>query len=181
MSKTFRRIDDDLADWLRQQQMFFVATAPLSPDGHINASPKGGDSFRILGPKEVVYQDYTGSGAETLAHLRENKRIVIMFCAFDGAPRIARLHGRGTVLTAGDTRYAELAALFPVHPGMRSFIHVTLTRVSTSCGWSVPLFEFQGVRGKLERWATTNGPKKLAAYRSANNRHSIDGLPALPL
>jgi hypothetical protein len=180
MSKTYRHIDDKLAAWIRQQHMFFVATAPLSADGHINASPKGGDSFRVLGPTEVAYHDYTGSGAETVAHLRENGRIIIMFCAFEGSPRIARLHGRGIVIAAEHARYAELAAHFPEHPGTRSFIHITVTRVATSCGYSVPQYEFKGRRDKLERWATTQGPKKLAAYRAKANRHSIDGLPALP-
>src|ERR1044071_669701 len=101
MSKQRDSIDTELAGWIRRQKIFFVATAPLSAGGHVNNSPKGGDSFRILGPMEVVYQDYTGSGAETAAHLRENGRIIIMFCGFEGAPRIARLHGKGTVLTAG--------------------------------------------------------------------------------
>ena len=180
MSKQHERIDADLAAWIGLQRVFFVATAPLSADGHINSSPKGGEAFRILGPLEVVYQDYTGSGAETAAHLRENGRIVIMFCAFDGSPQIVRLHGIGRVITPDHSRFAEFASLFPVNPGTRAFIHVTINRVSDSCGYSVPLFQFQGNRDSLDRWAETQGPEKLDAYRAAKNQRSIDGLPAFP-
>lgn len=180
MSKQHELIDADLAAWIGLQRVFFVATAPLSPDGHINSSPKGGEAFRILGPLEVVYQDYTGSGAETAAHLRENGRIVIMFCAFDGPPQIVRLHGIGGIITPDHSRFAEFASLFPSNPGTRAFIHVTINRVSDSCGYSVPLFQFQGNRDSLDRWAETQGPEKLDAYRAAKNQRSIDGLPAFP-
>ena len=178
MSKQLENIDPGLAAWIARQRVFFVATAPLAADGHINASPKGGEAFRVLGPLEAVYHDYTGSGAETAAHLRENGRITIMFCAFEGPPKIVRLHGRGTVITNEDERFAEFAALFPAHPGTRSFVHVTVERVSDSCGYSVPFYEFQGERDTLERWAEKQGPAKLKAYRAAKNRRSIDGLPA---
>ena len=110
MSKQLECIDADLAEWIKNQGVFFVATAPLSPEGHINISPKGGNSFCVLGPMEVAYQDYTGNGAEAAAHLRENGRIVIMFCAFEGAPRIARLHGAGTLILPNHPRYEEFAA-----------------------------------------------------------------------
>jgi hypothetical protein len=178
MGKQIEQIDSELADWIVIQRVFFVATAPLSRDGHVNASPKGGDAFRVLGPMEVVYQDYTGSGAETAAHLRENGRIVIMFCAFDGAPMIVRLHGRGMVITPGHPRYAEMASHFPVNPGTRAFVHVAVTRVASSCGYGVPLFEFRGHRDTLAKWAINKGPEQLAAYRAAKNSESIDGLPA---
>lgn len=178
MSKQRDNIDSDLAAWIAKQRIFFVATAPLSPNGHINTSPKGGDAFRVLGPLEVAYQDYTGSGAETAAHLRENGRIVVMFCAFEGAPTIVRLHGRGTVVTAEHLRFAELAAHFPANPGTRAIVHIALTRVSDSCGFSVPLFDFQEHRDTLDRWASKKGPAALVDYRSTKNQHSIDGLPA---
>src|SRR5262245_21635577 len=113
MGKQLEVIDGKLAAWIAKQTLFFVATAPLSATGHVNLSPKGGDAFRVLGPKEVAYQDLTGSGAETAAHLRENGRIVIMFCAFEGPPRILRLHGRGTIVLPGDSRFATLCKLFP--------------------------------------------------------------------
>lgn len=178
MSKQRESIDSELADWITQQRVFFVATAPLSADGHINTSPKGGEAFCVLGPLEVAYQDYTGSGAETAAHLRENGRIVIMFCAFDGPPKIVRLHGRGTVITSSHERFSELSSRFPANPGTRAIVHVAVNRVADSCGWSVPLFEFRADRDALERWAANKGPEELIAYRAAKNQKSIDGLPA---
>src|ERR1051326_4015670 len=142
LSKVREEIDEELAEWIRRQHLFFVATAPLSQEGHINCSPKGGDAFRVLGPLEAVYQDYTGSGAETIAHLRENGRIVVMFCAFEGKPNILRLHGEGTVLLPEDPHYEKWAVLFPPHLGRRALIHIQVSRVSTSCGFAVPLMEF---------------------------------------
>lgn len=179
MSKTHENITPEIANWICQQRMFFVATAPLAPDGHINVSPKGGDAFRVLGPMEVMYQDFTGSGAETAAHIRENGRIVIMFCAFQGPPKIVRLHGHGTVAAPGDSRYSEFLKLFPVNPGTRAFVHIRIDRVSDSCGYSVPLFEFQAPRETLDRWASAKTPEELKVYRATKNRRSIDGLPAL--
>ena len=178
MSKQRENIDADLKAWIARQNVFFVATAPLSENGHINLSPKGGDAFRVLGPMEVVYQDYTGSGAETAAHLRENGRIVIVFCAFEGAPKILRLHGRGVVITAGDSRFNEVASHFPVNPGTRAFVHVIVTRVSTSCGYGVPLFQFLEQRDMLDSWAMNKGADELATYRACKNQRSIDGLPS---
>lgn len=178
MSKTYENIGSELADWISQQHVFFVATAPLSPNGHVNVSPKGGDAFRVLGPLEVVYQDYTGSGAETVSHLRENGRIVVMFCSFEGSPKIVRLHGRGTVITPDHARYEEMAAHFPPNPGTRAFIYVAVTRVSASCGLAVPYFDYKGPRDTLDTWAASQGPEKLDAYRAKNNQFSIDGLPA---
>jgi hypothetical protein len=178
MSKQLETIDPELAAWILQQRLFFVATAPLSPSGHVNTSPKGGESFRILGPLEVAYQDYTGSGAETAAHLRENGRIVIMFCAFAGPPRIVRLHGHGAVITPGHPRFAELASRFPPNPGTRAFIHASITRVSSSCGYAVPCFDFRGPRDMLDRWTAKHDPEQLQAYRARKNQQSIDGLPA---
>jgi len=178
MSKQHEQITPELQDWIAKQRVFFVGTAPLSPNGHVNISPKGGEAFRILNPLEVAYQDYTGSGAETAAHVRENGRIVIMFCAFEGSPKIVRLHGCGTVVSAGDGKYEELAMLFPSNPGTRAIIRITVTRVSDSCGYSVPFFEFRGHRETLDQWALKQGPEKLNGYRATKNRASIDGLPA---
>jgi hypothetical protein len=178
MSKQLENIDSELTAWIHKQRIFFVATAPHSPNGHVNVSPKGGESFRVLGLREVAYQDYTGSGAESAAHLRENGRIVIMFCAFDGAPKIVRLHGRGSVITPDHSRFSELSSLFPPHPGTRAFIHVAVSRVSSSCGYAVPFFDFRGHRDALDCWSATQGPEKLEAYRATKNQRSIDGLPA---
>lgn len=167
MSKQRDTIDDELAAWLREQHVFFVATAPLSGEGHINCSPKGGDSFRVLGPLEVAYLDYTGSGAETAAHLRENGRIVLMFCAFTGKPDIARLHGTSEAITPDDPRFGPLAAHFPANPGTRAVVHVRLTRISTSCGFAVPFLEYRAERETLDKWAASQGPEALEEYRAA--------------
>lgn len=179
MSKQRDNIDGALAAWLQGQHIFFVATAPLSEAGHVNCSPKGGDSFRVLGPMEVAYLDYTGSGAETAAHLRENGRIVLMFCAFDGKPDVVRLHGHGQVLTKDDEGFAALAAFFPVNPGTRAVVRISVSRVSTSCGFSVPLMDFCAHGDTLDRWAAAKGPEGLDEYRAQKNARSIDGLAAL--
>ncbi|HYG24726.1 MAG TPA: pyridoxamine 5'-phosphate oxidase family protein [Verrucomicrobiae bacterium] len=181
MGKHLANIDAGLAAWIAKQRLFFVASAPLAAEGHINASPKGGEAFRILGPMEVAYQDYTGSGAETVAHLRENGRILIMFCALEGPPKIVRLHGRGTVVIPGHPRFDEFAAHFPANPGTRAIIHVTVQRVSSSCGFSVPFFDYREERSTLDDWAAMQGPEKLSDYRAAKNQKSIDGLPAFDI
>ena len=178
MSKQHEQISPEMAEWIARQRIFFVGTAPLSQDGHVNISPKGGEAFKVLGPLEVAYQDYTGSGAETAAHLLENGRIVVMFCAFDGPPKIVRLHGRGTILTPGLPAFAELASRFPDNAGTRAIMHVAVTRVSDSCGFSVPFYDFRGERDILDQWAEKQGPEKIKEYRAAKNRRSIDGLPA---
>ena len=179
MSKTHEQIDEKLADWIRRQRVFFVATAPLSKNGHVNCSPKGGDSFRVIDPQTVAYQDLTGSGAETIAHLRENGRIVIMFCAFEGPTMIVRLHGRGEVITPSHSDFRSLVAQFPKNSGTRAVIRVKVSRVSDSCGYAVPFLEYQGPRDTLEKWAQDKGTAKLEEYRRTKNAHSIDGLPAL--
>jgi hypothetical protein len=179
MSKTYERITPEIADWIRAQKMFFVATAPSALNGHINLSPKGSDSFRVLGPLEALYRDLTGSGVETVAHARENGRIVVMFCAFEGPPKIVRLHGQATPITIEDPRYAEFAELFPANPGTRAFFHIRVDRVSESCGFAVPLYQFQSERDTLDRWAAKKTPEEMKAYRAEKNRRSIDGLSGL--
>ena len=178
MSKQRDRIDEELATWLREHHIFFVATAPLSEEGHVNCSPKGGDCFRVLGPMEVAYLDYTGSGAETAAHLRENGRIVLMFCAFTGKPDIVRLHGTGELLTSSHEDFAEITALFPPNPGTRAVVRVRVTRVSTSCGYAVPFMEYREERETLNKWAANKGQEGLEEYRSFKNAQSIDGMAA---
>ena len=179
MSKQLDHIDDEMAAWMDQQPVFFVASAPLSAQGHVNCSPKGGDCFRVLNPMQVAYLDFTGSGAETAAHVRENGRIVLMFCAFEGKPNIVRLHGRGEVLTPASPEFDALAALFPPNPGARALVRVNVSRISTSCGFAVPFMEFESDRDTLDRWAAANGPDGLAEYRQVKNARSIDGLPTL--
>ena len=169
----------DLARWLEEQHVFFVATAPLSANGHINCSPKGMDAFRVLGPRDVAYIDLTGSGVETIAHLQENGRIVFMFCAFDGAPRIVRLHGNGRALLPGTSSFEEMCERFPRYIGTRAIITATITRVSQSCGYAVPRLDHAGDRDTLEKWAAKKGSDGLERYRREKNALSIDGLPAL--
>jgi len=181
MGKAYQEISPTLGEWIRAQKMFFVATAPLAPDGLINCSPKGMDTFRVLGPRSVAYLDLTGSGVETIAHLRENGRIVFTFCAFRGPPKIVRLHGHGEVLLADHPDFAALRAMFPEYPGVRSVIRAELSRVSDSCGYAVPRYDYVEDRDTLERWAERKGPSGIVAYREEKNARSLDGLPALPL
>jgi hypothetical protein len=179
MGKVYDDITPKLSQWIERQHLFFVATAPLASDGLINCSPKGMDTFRIVGPREVAYLDLTGSGVETIAHTRENGRIVFMFCAFEGPPKIVRLHGTSEVHVPGSPLYDSLSGLFPDHLGTRAIIHAHLTRISDSCGFGVPQYRYAGDRDTLTRWAESKGPDRLAQYRDANNAKSVDGLPGL--
>jgi hypothetical protein len=180
MANTYDHIDDRLAGWIARQRMFFVATAPLAAEGHVNLSPKGLDTFSVLGAHEVCYLDLTGSGVETIAHLRENGRITIMFCAFEGPPRIVRLQGRGRVDVRGTRRYDELAVRFPAHLGSRSVISVDVERVADSCGFGVPRLRYEGERDALDAWAERKGADAIVDYWGEKNLTSIDGLPGLP-
>lgn len=157
--------------------MFFVASAPLTADGHVNLSPKGMDCLRILGPLQVAYLDLTGSGNETSAHLQENGRITLMFCAFEGPPNILRLYGKGRTVVIGTPEWDQLWPLFPSYPGMRQIIVVDVERVQTSCGFAVPLYEFKGQRETLKKWAIAKGDDGLVEYWKEKNMTSIDGLP----
>jgi hypothetical protein len=177
MGKVYDSISEDLRAWLAEQKVFFVATAPNSPDAHINLSPKGGDTFRVLGEREVCYLDLTGSGIETAAHVQENGRIVVMFCAFTGGPKIVRLHGKGEVIYPKHPDYARLLALFPDYPGARAILRVAVSRVSDSCGYAVPFMDFIAPRDVLDKWAMKAGPEEVAAYRARKNATSIDGIP----
>jgi hypothetical protein len=182
MGKVYESLDGRLREFVLAQKVFFVATAPSGADGHVNLSPKGlTGSFAILDAHRVAYFDYTGSGAETIAHLRDNGRIVLMFCAFDGPPKIVRLHGRGEVVLPGDPRFAELLAGFagPPEPGLRSIIVVELTRIGDSCGYAVPLMAYTGERDLLTRHNGRKTAAELDEYRVAKNARSLDGLPAL--
>ena len=181
MGKLFEEIDESLAAWIGEQPMFFVATAPLAGEGHINLSPRGHDTFSVLGPTCVGWLDYTGSGIETIAHLRENGRICVMFCSFGKRPRIVRLHGEGRIALPGDAEHEDLVARHPVHPGTRASIIVDVTRISDSCGYGVPVMELVGERDLLKLSAEKRGPEGLADYRAEKNAVSIDGLPGLPL
>ncbi|MEX2112024.1 MAG: pyridoxamine 5'-phosphate oxidase family protein, partial [Pirellulales bacterium] len=164
MGSQFPALNDDLKSFIAEQRMVFVATAPLSSDGHVNLSPKGLDSFRVLGPTTVAYLDLAGSGIETVAHTRENGRITLMFCAFAGRPRILRLYGRGRAVERKDPDWDQFSGHFPHYTGTRSVIVVELESIADSCGYGVPRYEYQGERSLLIDYAESKGPEKLAQY-----------------
>jgi len=182
-------IDAKLRKWIEKQSLFFVATAPLSKKGHVNLSPKGPiGSLRVVDEKTVAYLDVIGSGAETIAHVRENGRIVVMLCAFDGPPRILRLHGRGQVVLPKSKRFDALMREHRftdagVPEARRAIVVVKCERVKDSCGYGVPLMRFEGLRTQMNAWGerklAKGGVAELARYQSENNEKSIDGLPAL--
>lgn len=187
MAKVFEEITDHIRAWVARQHMFLVATAPLAGDGHVNVSPKGPiDSLRILDGHTVAYLDISGSGAETIAHLRENGRIVIMLCAFQGPPRIVRFHGTGRVLRWDEPGFDAAAAPFAhlsIEEARRAVITVDVTRVSDSCGYGVPLMGFEGLR-EHHRLSSAKklrvlGPDGYEDRKRVKNRRSLDGLPAV--
>jgi hypothetical protein len=183
MGRAYEIIDRRMSEWLTAQPVFFVATAPLDSEGHINCSPKGNrHEFAVLDGRKVAYLDQTGSGVETIAHLQENARIVLMFCAFDGPPRIIRLHGKGLVVFPEEAGFADLSASFrnQIGVGVRSIITVDVERVSDSCGYGVPLMPFDGHRPTMDDWAGRKGPAGIRAYWSEKNSRSLDGLPGVP-
>src|SRR4051812_25026697 len=179
MGKDYEQLDDTLVAFIGRQHVFFVGTAPDSPEGHLNVSPKGLDTFRVLGPRSVAYLDLTGSGIETVAHLRENGRITVLFCAFEGRPLVVRLYGRGQAVEPGDPGWDDLIARFPGYPGARSVVVVELERIADSCGFAVPLLEYKGERSRLLDHAENKGPEGLHQYRAQKNRESLDGLAGL--
>jgi Pyridoxamine 5'-phosphate oxidase len=191
MGKVYEGIDQRWRDWIAKQALFFVGTAPLDGDGRVNVSPKGPiGSLRVLDEHTVAYLDVIGSGAETIAHLRENGRIVVMFCAFDGPPKILRLHGRGEVVLADDPRFEDLLARCEfdepeVPQSRRSVVLVHVERVADSCGYGVPLMSYEGQRPHLDAFAgkklRAGGPDALRDYQREKNSESIDGLPAVEL
>lgn len=179
MGKVYERIDPSLKQFIEDQKVFFVATAPLAENGHINVSPKGLDSLRVLDEQTVAYADLTGSGIETVAHVKENGRIVIMFCAFDGSPNIIRLHGFGEVITPEHHDFESLQEQFPACEGLRCFVRVKCQRISDSCGWGVPKYEFREDRTQLTAWARTKGLSGIEEYQREKNATSLDGLDGL--
>jgi hypothetical protein len=189
MGRQFDTIDEHLATWIERRELFFVGSAPLDPGGHVNVSPKGPiGSLRVLGPTTVAYLDIYGSGAETIAHLRENGRIVVMLCAFCGPPRIVRLHGRGEVLRPGDDGFDDLLAQAAfaepsIPEAHRSIVRVEVTRIADSCGYGVPLMAYEGERPhntlSARKRLRTGGSEAIADYIAERNARSIDGLPAV--
>lgn len=183
MGKNYPEIDGPLRAFIERQRMFFVGSAPSGGAGHVNVSPKGLDTFRVLGPRRVGYLDYNGSGVETIAHIRENGRLTIMFCAFEGKPNIVRLYGAGHAVEPGATGYDDLLAAFGLGAStakVRSIIVLDVERITDSCGFGVPLYSYVGDREQLTAWAERKTAEELRAYQLQKNATSIDGLPGLP-
>jgi hypothetical protein len=179
MAHLYDALDDKLIAFIRAQKIFFVATAALSAEGSVNLSPKGYDSLAVIDARTVAWLDLGGSGIETHAHLRENGRITLMFCAFEGPANILRLHGRGESVTFDEPGFAEKLALFPGFDRARAVVTVHIDRVSDSCGWAVPFYEYKGERDQLRRWVEAAPVEDWQERRYANNALSIDGLPGL--
>jgi len=178
MGKRYDSIPPELQAFIEEQSLFFVATAPLAGDGHVNLSPKGLDTFRMVGPREVMYLDLTGSGNETAAHVAENGRLTLMFCAFQGRPKIVRLYCRGRIITRKSARWDELAGNFPSFLSARQIIIGEVEFVQSSCGFGVPEMVMAAERDMIQQWAETKGAEGIAEYRRTRNTVSLDGLPA---
>ncbi|HYC57876.1 MAG TPA: pyridoxamine 5'-phosphate oxidase family protein [Candidatus Binatia bacterium] len=177
MAELFDSLSEDLRDFVHAQPIFFVATAPLAADGHVNLSPKGMDTLRVLGPDRVAYLDLTGSGNETSAHLLENGRVTIMLCSFAATARILRIYGRGKAVLPTDDAWPALRASFGEFPGVRQIIDIEIVRVQTSCGYAVPRMELVEPRDTLIRWADKKGEAGIRSYQRDRNARSLDGLP----
>jgi hypothetical protein len=180
MGKTYEEIDTNLAAWIRRQHMFFVATAP-SRGQLINCSPKGLDTLHIMGPRELAYIDLGGSGIETVAHVKENVRIVIMMCAFEGPPKIFRFYGNGTVVEPHQPEFATLLAAFPEPPVCRAIIRIAVTRIQDSCGYGVPLYDFKSDRESMSNYLESKSPEQLQEGIRKSNATSLENLPGLAL
>jgi hypothetical protein len=182
MGKTFAALNDTLAGFAERQAVFFVATAPSGSGGHVNLSPKGlAGTLSVIDRSTVAYVDVVGSGIETIAHLRDNGRITLLFCAFDGPPLIVRVYGEGEVLLPDEPRFAELRPRFPDDlQAVRSIIVVHVAEVRTSCGYGVPLMSYEGDRDDQVRWAERKGPEGIERYLAEKNATSLDGLAGLP-
>ena len=179
MAKVLQEIDSELETWIAAQPLFFNATAPLSGEGHINLSPRGLDTFRVLDPHTVAWLDFTGSGNESAAHIAENGRVTVMFCSFSGPPRILRLYGTGRVVLPGAPEWPQLRRLFSeALPSARQIVVVAVSRIQTSCGYGVPLMAYEGQRDELIAWSERKGEAGLRDYQRRNNRISIDGIAA---
>lgn len=175
MAKHFSALEDEHRDFIERQKIFFVASA--APEGRVNLSPKGMDSLRVFSSNRVAYLDLTGSGNETSAHVGVCGRMTMMFCAFEGAPLILRLYGKGAILRRGTESYASLVPHFEEFTGARQIVQLDIDLVQTSCGYAVPFFDFREDRPNLVRWAENKGPDGLETYRKEKNTRSIDGLP----
>lgn len=177
--KVYDKLDDRIISFIEKQKMFFVASAPLSVDGHINLSPKGYDAFKVIDDTTVAWLDLGGSGIETQAHVQENGRITIMFCAFEGPANILRLFGTGEVVNPHHAEWDEMLGLFPGFERARGVFKVKLNRIQDSCGWGVPFYEFKGERDQLTRYVDNKSTEEWVESRYQKNAESIDGLTGL--
>jgi hypothetical protein len=179
MGKEYTEIDERIQKWIKQQRVFFVATAPLADDGLINCSPKGLDSLAILGPRQLAYLDVGGSGIETVAHLKQNGRIVLMLCAFDGPPTIYRFYGIGTVVEPHQAKFDDLLGKFPTPVSVRNIIVIDVERIMDSCGYGVPEYAFVKDRDSMRNHYASSSDEEDRQYRRNRNAKSLDGLPGL--
>ncbi|RWY53676.1 pyridoxamine 5'-phosphate oxidase family protein [Mucilaginibacter gilvus] len=177
MAKFFDEINNQHREFIEAQKIFFTASAPLDAEGHVNLSPKGMDSFRVLSPTSVAYMDINGSGNETSAHILENGRITIMFCAFYGPPNILRLYGKGQTVLPGSAQWDALSPLFHLPLSSRQIIVAEIDKVQTSCGFGVPYYEYTGERDQAIKWADNKGEEGIEKYQAEKNLRSMDGLP----
>jgi hypothetical protein len=179
MSTVYEKLDEKLTKFIKAQKVFFVATAPLTGEGNVNVSPKGYDSLVILGEKTLAWIDLGGSGVETMAHVRENGRITLMWCAFEGKPNVLRIFGKAEAIQFDDPRFDALLPLFPSYDRARSIVVVQIHRIADACGWGVPLMTFAGEREQLKRWVDHRPEDEWREHRYQKNAVSIDGLPGL--
>lgn len=179
MGKEYTEISDRIQNWITRQHMFFVSTAPSAADGLVNCSPKGLDCLRVLGPKEIAYADTGGSGIETVAHLKDNGRITLMMCSFEGPPMIYRFYGTGVPIEPHEKHFAELLERFPPLPTVRNFIRIKVHKIMDSCGYGVPMYEFRKHRDSLTNYFNNQSEEDILEYRRTRNARSLDGLPGL--
>ena len=179
MGKEYTEIEGGIQRWMKRQHLFFVSTAPLQDDGHVNCSPKGLDSLLVLSPTRLAYADLGGSGIETVAHIKENGRITLLMCAFDGPPKIYRFYGRGSVSEPHDKGFADLVAKFPALPSVRNVVTIEVERIVDSCGFGVPLYEFRKQRDSFDNYMADKDEQFMQNYRRERNATSIDGLKGL--
>jgi len=179
MGKEYTEIDDGIQQWMARQHVFFVATAPLENNGHVNCSPKGLDSLRVLGRRKLAYADTGGSGIETVAHLKQNGRITVMLCAFDGPPKIVRFYGAGRAVEPHDADFASLAMEFPRLPAIRNIVVIDVDLITDSCGFGVPLYDYRRQRDSLANDFAHRSQQEILDYRRERNATSLDGLPGL--
>lgn len=181
MGKEYTEIDERIQKWIARQHLFFVATAPTAVDGLINCSPKGLDSLVVLGPRKLAYVDLGGSGIETVAHLKQNGRIVVMMCAFEGPPKIFRFYGQGTVVEPSADEFEGLLAKFPPQVSARNIVVIEVGRIIDSCGYGVPTYDFVADRDSMKNYYAEQSAEDVAAYRRERNAASLDGLPGLDI